>query len=141
MTDLLDFLDSRWAFYLGCTEDQFRDGGRHIVTRPEAASSAGSPWPLRRGPIAVLTTGPGWVMSLPAELRDRAGALCLGCDFEELVAEGDRLQQDWFDHLDREPDTGTRDSDRGDRGYRRMNRIDPDLKPLLEEPGFHVLNP
>ena len=127
MTDLLDFLDSRWSFYLGCTQEQLRDGGRQTVTRPEAASGAESPWPLRRSPITLFTTGPGWVMSLPAELCERASALCLGCDFGELVAEGDRLQQNWFDHLDQGPDTGARDSDRGDRGYRLMNRIASDL--------------
>ena len=35
---------------------------------------------------------------------------------------------DWFDSLDQRPDTEAREQDRGDRGYRRMNRIAPDLK-------------
>ena len=120
MSDLVGYLDSRWAFYLGCSRSQMRDGGRHIVVRPDGASDEGSPWPLRRGPICVFTTGPGWVMSLPGNLREAADALCAGIGFEGLVGHGDRLQQDWFDQMER---TGKRGPNRGDRGYAVMNRV------------------
>ena len=120
MSELVAYLDSRWAFYLGCSQHRLRDGGKHVVVRPERASEEGSPGPLRRGPIGVFTTGRGWVMSLPANLREAADALCMGIGFEGLVADGDRLQQDWFDRMER---TGKRGSNRGDRGYAVMNHV------------------
>jgi RimJ/RimL family protein N-acetyltransferase len=120
MSELVAYLDSRWAFYLGCSERQLRDSGRHIVVRPHGASEEGSPWPLRRGPICVFTTGQGWVMSLPGNLREAADALCMGIAFEGLVADGDRLQQDWFDRMQA---TGERGASRGDQGYETMNRV------------------
>jgi len=128
MLDLVAFLDSRWARYLGCAPEQLRDGGRHIVPRPEVASAADSPWPVRRGPIAVFTTGRGWVMSLPEEMCERVRALCMDREFGDLVREGDRLQQQWFDRLDDEPTTGARDGDRGDRGYRLMNCLATEVR-------------
>jgi RimJ/RimL family protein N-acetyltransferase len=120
ITDLLTFLDSRWASYLGCSERQLRDGERHLVARPRRASDEGSPWPLRRGPISVFTTGPGWAMSVPENLLDLARSVSAAHTFGEFVADGDRLQQAWFDQMQA---TGSRSPHRGDRGYALMNRL------------------
>lgn len=59
-------------------------------------------------------------MSLPEDALASAGSLCAGQSFGDLVAEGDRLQQQWYDHMQR---TGQRAGDRGDQGYRVMNRV------------------
>ena len=132
--DLTGFLDMRWAFHLGCVEGQLRDGGRHVVRRPEAASQRESPWPLRRGPICVFTTGPGWVMSVPDDVVEVARSLCVGSSFEELVSEGDRLQQEWFDQMQA---TGERGADRGDGGYRVMNSV---ARPLQLRGWSHYIH-
>ncbi len=120
MTDLTAFLDSRWAFYLGCSEAQLRDGGRHVVSRPESALEPGSPWPLRRGSICLFTVGCGWLMSVPDAMCDAARSLCLVSSFEALVCEGDRLQQAWFDGGETNE---ARSRNRGDEGYGVMNRL------------------
>ena len=120
MSDLVAYLDSRWAFYLGCSQRQLRDGGNHVVARPGRASEEGSPWPLRRGPICVLTTGRGWVMSVPEKLLDLARSVCARATFGEIVSTGDRLQQVWFDEMQA---TGERGASRGDEGYETMNRV------------------
>lgn len=120
MSDLISFLDTHWTSYLGCSADQIRDGRRHIIARPAVASQSDSPWPLRRGPICLFTTGAGWVMSVPAHLLDVAHSLCIGHTFGDLVIEGDRLGQAWFDRGARKQGPG---SNRGDEGYRLMNRL------------------
>jgi RimJ/RimL family protein N-acetyltransferase len=90
-------LDLHWAAHLGCSTAQLRDGGRHIVARPADADGTPPPWPLRRGPVALVTTGKGWVLSAPSEMAERARAMCAALTFAELVVEGDRLAQEWFD--------------------------------------------
>lgn len=120
MSDLVAYLDSRWAFYLGCSQRQLRDGGKHVVARPDGASEEASPWPLRRGPICMFPTGKGWVMSVPGHLLDLARSLCVRATFGELVSAGDRLQQAWFDRMEA---TGRRSASRGDQGYETMNRV------------------
>lgn len=100
MTDrrnLMNRLDSHWAGHLGCTPTQLRDGDRHVVVRPSNADGMPPPWPLRRGPVAVVTTGSGWVLSVPAGMTERAKSLCVPLTFGQLVADGDRLSQEWFD--------------------------------------------
>jgi len=121
MTDLLAFLDAQWSWYLGCPRGQLHDGHKHVVARPQAASEKGSPWPLRRGPVVLFTTGHGWVMSLPEQLLGAARTSCLDLGFEELVREGDHLSQEWFDHPEMH-------FDRGAAGYRTMNRVAAPLK-------------
>ena len=115
--DIIAFLDSRWAHFLGCSPGELRDGKRHIVTRLQAASARKSPWPLREGPIAVFTTGKGWLMSVPENLTGIARSLCIRKSFEQLLDDGDRLSQAWFDR------GADHSQDRGDRGYRIMNRL------------------
>jgi len=125
MSELILSLDSLWAFYLGCSERQLRDRGKHIVARPDRAFGQGSPWPLRHGPISVFTMGKGWVMSLPEHLLEVAHSLCIDYSFQELVAGGDRLQQAWYDQMQT---TGRRGPSRGDHGYRVMNRVAESLQ-------------
>ena len=98
-TTLTETLDAKWAAYLGCKPAQLRDGARHVVARPDWRSTERRPWPLTRGPICLFTAGQGWVLSVPHDLTDKAHALCGELSFGELVGEGDRLQQDWFDKL------------------------------------------
>jgi len=100
MTDTQAFLgrlDAHWAAHLGCTTRQLRDGKRHVVVRPSDADDTPPPWPLRRGPVALVTTGTGWVLSVPAGMAERANALCTGLTFAQQVADGDRASQRWFD--------------------------------------------
>jgi RimJ/RimL family protein N-acetyltransferase len=118
---LFAFLDEKWAHFLGCSANQLRDGKRHIVTRPKKASIRQSPWPLREGPIAVFTSGKGWVMSVPERLTDIARSLCLDKSFTELLDDGDRLSQEWFDR------GADHSKDRGDQGYRTMNTLAQDF--------------
>jgi RimJ/RimL family protein N-acetyltransferase len=44
-------------------------------------------------------------MSVPGDLVESARTTCAGFSFEELVREGDGLQQDWFDKLGTEQET------------------------------------
>lgn len=111
------FIDSRWAFFLGCSSSELRDAKKYVVARPASASYKRSPWPLREGPIAVFTLGKGWVMSVPEHLADNARSLCLNKSFEQLLDDGDRLSQEWFDR------GADHDKDRGDRGYATMNKL------------------
>ena len=81
MTDhetLLHRLDAHWAAHLGCTTQQLRDGERHVVVRPSEADGTPAPWPLRRGPIVLVTTGAGWVLSVPPDMTERARSGCTG---------------------------------------------------------------
>lgn len=114
---LVSFLDEKWASFLGCSASQLRDGKRFIVTRPKQASTRFSPWPLRQGPIALFTFGKGWVMSAPEILTGTARSLCLEKTFAELLDDGDRLSQEWFDR------GADHSKDRGDGGYVIMNRL------------------
>lgn len=100
MTDqqaLVGHLDAHWAVHLGCTSHQLRDGGHHVVGQSLETDGTPPPWPLRRGPVAIMTTGTGWVLSVPANMIDRAASLCRSLTFNQLVAEGDRQSQQWFD--------------------------------------------
>ncbi|MAF11457.1 hypothetical protein CMK11_13485 [Candidatus Poribacteria bacterium] len=99
MSDFIQSLDARWSAYLGCQPEQLRDGRRHVIARPEWRSEERLPWPLTRGSVCLFTTGTGWVLSVPHEQVARAGRLCGDHSFEELIAEGDRISQDWFDRL------------------------------------------
>jgi RimJ/RimL family protein N-acetyltransferase len=119
--ELFAFLDEKWASFLGCSTSQLRDGKRYIVTRPKQASTRSSPWPLRDGPIALFTQGRGWVMSVPEKLAGIARSLCLGKFFTELLDDGDRLSQEWFDR------GADHSKDRGDQGYHTMNRLAQDF--------------
>ena len=94
---LVSRLDLHWAAHLGCSPFQLRDAGRHVVARPSGADGVPPPWPLRRGPVALVTTGTGWVLSVPANMIERATSLCTPQTFRQLVAEGDRSSQQWFD--------------------------------------------
>ncbi|MBN2379381.1 GNAT family N-acetyltransferase [candidate division WOR-3 bacterium] len=114
---LLAFLDEKWAGFLGCSPSQLRDGKNHVVSRSRQASIRQSPWPLREGPIAVFTFGKGWVMSTPENLTGTARYLCLDKSFEELLDEGDRLSQEWFDR------GADHSENRGDQGYVTMNKL------------------
>ncbi|MBD3285463.1 GNAT family N-acetyltransferase [candidate division WOR-3 bacterium] len=118
----LPFLDEKWASFLGCSTSQLRDGKNHVVTRPKKASVRQSPWPLREGPIAVLTLGRGWVMSVPENLTDTTRSLCLNKSFTELLDDGDRLSQEWFDR------GADHSKERGDCGYATMNRLAQGLR-------------
>jgi len=90
-------LDIYWAAHLGCSPIHLRDGGHHVVARPSDADGTPPPWPLRCGPVALVTTGAGWVLSVPADMTERAASLCTRLTFGQLVAQGDRLSQQWFD--------------------------------------------
>jgi RimJ/RimL family protein N-acetyltransferase len=113
--NMIEFLDEKWAGFLDCTAGQLRDGKRHIMSRPRISSEQPSPWPLREGPIAVFTLGKGWVMSVPENLTGFARSLCIERSFDELLEDGDRLSQEWFDR------GADHSQDRGDKGYRIMN--------------------
>ncbi|MHC5039647.1 MAG: hypothetical protein ACYTHM_20275, partial [Planctomycetota bacterium] len=120
-TEFMRRVDAHWASHLGCAAEQLRDGGRHIVARPGSGDGTLPPWPLRRGPVALVTTGAGWVLSLPEERMERAEALCASLDFGEIVAEGDRLSQGWFDGGAHENPAVKRSET--DAAYGTMNRL------------------
>ena len=94
---MLDRLDVHWAAHLGCTPQQLRDDQCHVVARPSQTDGTPSPWPLRRGPVALVTTGTGWVLSVPPDMVQRATMLCTSLSFDQHVADGDRPSQHWFD--------------------------------------------
>jgi|GEM_PF-6177960 len=116
-TNIREFLDSKWAYFLGCTLTELRSCENHIVVRPQSTSVRQSPWPLRDGPIAVFTTSKGWVMSVPEYLTSIARSMCIDRSFDELLEDGDRLSQKWFDN------GADHSKDRGDKGYGTMNML------------------
>ena len=124
MTDLVARLDCHWASSLGCSERRLRDGRRHVVSRPVAASQ-GSPWPVRDGSVCLFTTGRGWVLSVPDDLVGMARPLCLKHAFADLVRDGDRLAQAWFDRGETSEQRG---ADRGDEAYQVMNSLAASLR-------------
>lgn len=124
MTDragLMRRLDAHWAAHLGCSPAQLRDGDRYVVARPGEADGTPPPWPLRRGPVALVTTGTGWVLSVPTELKERAASRCTPWTFEQLAAEGDRLSQRWFDGGAH--DNPEMERSESDAAYRVMNEL------------------
>jgi RimJ/RimL family protein N-acetyltransferase len=118
--DLLATLDAHWARHLGCLPPQLRDGGKHVVGRPEKVAGLPPP-PFRRGPAAIFTTGSGWVLSVPAGLVEKGAVLCDGKDFGDVVDAGDCLGQEWFDGGAHE-NTQMKRSD-VTAGYQVMNRL------------------
>jgi len=90
-------LDTWWAAALGCLAKDLSDGRTHSVAAPEPIDRSNSPFHWTAFPIALVTTGKGWVLSVPERLVGEAEKTCTERSFAELVGDGDARLCEWYE--------------------------------------------
>ncbi len=89
-------LDRWWSSSLGCSIEDFHSEIHHVVDGPEAPDSWPKPFPMTKRCVSLVTTGKGWVLSVPADVREEAERECHGLSFEDMTREGDEALEKWY---------------------------------------------